>query len=385
MIRILDSTLREGEQTPGVYFSPASKLEIARLLDQIGVDVIEAGNPAVGPQIAEGVTAIARAGLRARIGAHARCRIDDVEKALACGPGFLGVFLSLSERRLQRDYQLTQVQALDRIGSVVSFARAAKAELQIRFTIEDAVRTPLAAVIAAAQTAVGAGANIIGLADTTGFATPFTKERSLGRLVRRVKQELALQNLEPEIEVHCHNDRGLALANALDAYRAGVNIIDATVLGLGERVGIVDLAELLVNLRETFGEGAHWNLDLLGSLAELVSTRAGVTIPANRPILGEHAFTHTAGIHVKAVAKDAMSYQSLKPEQFGRNPRFVLGVQSGSASVEVALKAIGRENLSADKELVSKLLAEVKMLAVEGVTVTLENEFPAIVNRLARH
>lgn len=383
MIRILDSTLREGEQAPGVYFPPASKLRIARLLDGLGVDVIEAGNPAVDPQIARAVELIANAGLRARVGAHARCRISDVRKALACGPGFLGVFLGVSERRLQCDYRLTFAEALDEIRAVISYARAASDGLQIRFTIEDAVRTPLVRAIETALVAASAGADIISLADTTGFASPFHKERSLGRMVQKVKEELLLRNLEPAIEVHCHNDRGLALANALEAIHAGAEIVDASVLGLGERAGIVDLAELLVQLRETFGRDAGRNLDSLGELYDFVSSEAGVPIPSNRPVVGAHAFTHCAGIHVHALVRDAASYQSLRPELFGRNPQFTLGLQSGSASVGLALAAIGRGDLVADDLFVSKLLAQVKARSAEGMPMRLEQEFPALVRQLA--
>lgn len=382
MIRILDSTLREGEQSPGVYFPLPAKLRIANLLDQVGVDIIEAGNPSVDPKIAEAVKAIAQAGLKARIGAHARCRSADVEKAIACGPGFLGVFLGVSEQRLERDYKISFSQALENVRSVISDARKTSAEMQIRFTIEDAIRTPSTYIIETALAATEAGADILSLADTTGFASPFDKERSIGQMVRKLRDELALRNFSPEIEVHCHNDRGLALVNVLDAYRNGAAIIDATVLGLGERAGIADLAELLVSLRETFGEGAHWNFSSLATLYEVVSKEANIPIPANRPIVGRHAFTHSAGIHVNALAQDPASYQSLRPELFGRALEFTLGMQSGRASVEQALAAIGREDVAKDGACVSQILSEVKERASEGLPVSLHDEFPALVKRV---
>ena len=143
MIKILDSTLREGEQTPGVYFAPETKLKIAEFLDHIGVDIIEAGNPAVDSEIALAVTRIANAGLKAKIGAHSLCRIDDVKKALDCNISFLGVFFSVSSQRLQCDYNICLEAALDKIVEVITYAREQNDSLLIRYTPEDTVRSPL--------------------------------------------------------------------------------------------------------------------------------------------------------------------------------------------------------------------------------------------------
>ena len=173
MIQILDSTLREGEQAPGVYFSPTIKLAIAQLLDRIGIDIIEVGNPAVDPEIALAITNIAKAGLKAKIGAHSLCRLKDVQKALDCDIDFLGVFLGISQKRLEQDYAISLGTAIERIVEVISYARSQQPDLIIRYTPEDTVRSPIENVIAAASAAVQAGANIISIADTTGYATPF--------------------------------------------------------------------------------------------------------------------------------------------------------------------------------------------------------------------
>lgn len=381
MVQILDSTLREGEQTPGVYFSPRTKLSIAQLLDRVGVDIIEAGNPAVSPEIATSVKRIAHSGLKAKIGVHSLCRIDHVQKALDCEIDFLGVFFSVSQQRLERDYQISLQAAIDRIVEVILYARAQKPDLLIRYTPEDTVRSSIANAIAAASAAVQAGANIISIADTTGYATPFQADRSYFYYVKTLKEELAKRQMYPKIEVHCHNDRGLALANALDAYRAGADIIDVTVMGLGERTGIVDLAELLVNSIDTDRTESRWKLNYLKDLYELVSEHSHISISPHSPIVGKNAFAHHAGVHVKAISQDEELYQSLNPELFGCKSNLVLGMQSGRTAVKLALKQIGRQHLAANSTLIGYILKEIKEVAKRGTPINIEKELPIIVNQ----
>ncbi len=380
MIQILDSTLREGEQTPGVYFSPETKLAIAQFLDQIGVDIIEVGNPAVNSEIASSVTRIVNAGLKAKIGAHSLCRINDVKKALDCGVDFLGVFFSVSQKRLEQDYNISLGSAIEKIVEAIAYAKTQKDDLLIRYTPEDTIRSPIENVIEAASAAVRAGANIISIADTTGYATPFQTNRSIYYYVKVLKSELAKLKLFPKIEVHCHNDRGLALANALDAHRAGVDIVDVSVMGLGERAGIVDLAELLINLTDIFEGKSYWNLRCLQELYNLVSEHSYISIPPHHPVIGKNAFTHYAGVHVKAVAKNEELYQSLNPEVLGMKSSFALGMQSGMIAVELALKQIGRGELTEDKHLVATILNEIKEITKRGTPIDIENELTTIIN-----
>ncbi|MEG4811567.1 2-isopropylmalate synthase [Microcoleus sp. F8-D3] len=356
MIKILDSTLREGEQTPGVYFAPETKLKIAEFLDRIGVDIIEAGNPAVDSEIALAVTRIANAGLKVKIGAHSLCRIEDVKKALDCNVSFLGVFFSVSSQRLQCDYNICLDAALDKIVEVITYAREQNDSLLIRYTPEDTVRSPMKNVIEAASAAVQAGANIISIADTTGYTTPFQQKRSIYYFIKILKEELAKRELYPQIEVHCNNDRGLALANALDAYRAGTDIIDVSVMGLGERAGIVDLAELLINLSDIIEDKNFCKLGYLKDLYNLVSEYSHVPISPHHPVVGKNAFTHYAGVHVTATAKDERLYQSLNPEILGIKSSIALGIQSGLTAVELAFKQMGREELAENKYLVAKII-----------------------------
>jgi 2-isopropylmalate synthase len=378
MISILDTTLREGEQTPGVYFDTHIKLAVADLLSRIGVDIVEAGHPAVTEQIRDAVRQLAHRGLRPRIGAHARSLETDVELALACGVSFLGVFYCVSDERLEGNKR-TLGDAIDQICATIRYARERNSDLLIRYTPEDAVRSPFANVLQAAAAAVQAGADIISIADTTGYMIPGTA-RSMHDYVRNLRDGLAERGLHPRIAVHCHNDRGLALANALDAYRAGASIIDASVLGLGERAGIVDLATLLTVLRFDYNEGQHWDLALLPELYELVSRFAGVPIPATLPVMGGNAFKHCAGIHTQAAVRDPRHYQSLPPELVGRRSEIALDHMSGLSSIRACLSEIGEV---ADDDLVRALLHRVKQIGQTGRTVDL-HELSLLVNAV-RH
>jgi 2-isopropylmalate synthase len=381
MVQILDSTLREGEQTPGVYFSPEKKMVIAKFLDQIGVDIIEAGNPAVDDDIALGIKRISQAGLKAKIGAHSLCKIDNVSQALDCGVDFLGVFFSVSKRRLQQDYNINLDVAIEKIIEVVSFAKEQKHDLLVRYTPEDTVRSPIENVIAAASAAVTAGVDIISIADTTGYTTPFDPQRSMYFYVKTLKEELNKLDLCPKIEVHCHNDKGLALANALDAYRAGADIIDVATMGLGERAGIVDLAELLINLIDMGEAEKNWQLNTIDDLYKFVSEHSHISIPPHKPITGKNAFTHYAGVHVKAIAKDEQLYQSLNPHILGKKSSLALGMQSGYTAVQLALKQIGKGDLAENQDLVGKILQEIKVIAKRGTPIDIEKELPSIVYR----
>ncbi len=181
--------------------------------------------------------------------------------------------------------------------------------------------------------------------------------------------------------MHCHNDKGLALANALDAYRAGADIIDVAVVGLGERAGIIDLAELLINLIDMDKEGNFWQLSYLKDLYDFVSEQSHILIPPHQAVTGKNAFTHYAGVHVRAVVKDERLYQSLNPEILGIKSSTALGMQSGCAAVELAIKQIGREDLARNKDLITKILKEIKEISKRGTPIDIEKELPEIIER----
>ena len=366
LLRILDSTLREGEQTPGVYFDSHIKDAIADLLDEIGVDIIEAGHPAVTEDIRDAVRRIANRGLKARVGAHARSVETDVSLALDCGVGFLGIFYCVSDTRLS-DRSIALSDAVDRIVQMIRLAKQSRPDLVIRYTPEDAVRSPFANVLLAATEAAAAGADIISIADTTGFLIPGT-ENNMYETVRRLKDGLAQKGLCPAIAVHCHNDRGLALANVLDGLKAGAELIDASVLGLGERAGIVDLATLLTVLAHDFSHEGRWNLKKLPELYQLVSRYSGIPIPPTFPVTGANAFTHCAGVHTQAALRNPLHYQSLPPELVGRRAEIALDHMSGLAALQHSLDAIGVNDLPLTT--VREILGKVKAVGMTGRTVS---------------
>jgi 2-isopropylmalate synthase len=368
MIQVLDATLREGEQTPGVYFDMHIKLAIARLLDEIGIDIIEAGHPRVTPEIHASVKTIAERGLHAVVGAHARSIRTDIDLALDCGVGFIGIFYCVSDERLNGVFKKDLETAIGQICESIEYARKQAPELLIRYTPEDTVRSSFTNVVRAAIAAVQAGADIISVADTTGHMVPGT-ERNMYDYVTRLKQAFEQAGLAPRIAVHCHNDRGLALANALDAYRAGAEIIDATVLGLGERAGVVDLAQLLTVLTADFGI-RKWNLEKLPELYDLVSKYSGVAISVTAPVVGKNAFCHCAGVHTHAATINPMHYESLSPELVGRSRIFALDHMSGIASVRYALHLLGIT--AGDRDFETSILEEVKAVGKRGRTIDLE-------------
>ncbi len=367
MLKILDATLREGEQTPGVYFDGHIKLAIADLLDEIGISIIEAGHPMVTQEIHDAVKQLSGHGLRAKVGAHSRSLKQDIDLALQCNVDFLGIFYCVSEARLNHVFKKDIYTAIDQIASVIEYAKQNKPGLLIRYTPEDTVRSPFQNVVDAAAAAVNAGADIISIADTTGFMIPGT-ENNFYDYVSRLKETLAAKGLSPMIAVHCHNDRGYALTNAIDGFRAGAEIIDATVLGLGERAGIVDLAQLAVTLKNDFTVENKWDLSKLPELYHLVSNYSGIPIPANFPIIGDNAFTHCAGVHSHAAVKNPTHYQSLDPQIIGRKMSVSLDHMSGISSIEWALEKL---SIDADKPLIEQILKHVKSIGQKGRRVDL--------------
>lgn len=368
MAMILDATLREGEQTPGVYFDEHIKMAIADLLNEIGIRIIEAGHPMVTREIYQAVKHLAHRKLNSIIGAHSRSLERDVDLALECGVGFIGIFYCVSEDRLNNVFKKELTSAVDQIAKVIHYAKEQKPDLLIRYTPEDTVRSKFENVVSAAVAAVNAGADIISVADTTGYMVPGTAN-NMYDFVSRLKDVLAQNNLNPKIAVHCHNDRGFALANALDAFRAGAEIIDATVLGLGERAGIVDLAQLIVALLDHDHEMHNWKTEKLSELYELVSKYSGVPIPAHFPVMGKNAFTHCAGVHTHAAIKNPLHYQSLDPKIFKRKMEVSLDHMSGLSSIQWALEQL---NIELDKEHTQQVLETVKSIGQKGRYVDLE-------------
>mgnify|MGYP001211803036 CR=1 FL=1 len=363
---VVDTTLREGEQAPGVSFPAHIRLKLARDLERLGVDVVEAGHPAVSPRIGQSVTQIARVLGRARTGVHCRSRREDIRDALQTGATFMGIFYCVGEARLT--WKRTDLhQAVTELSSHIAAVRASHPELIIRYTPEDTVRSPWASVLLAAREALAAGADVISVADTTGWMVPGLEGRDMETYMRRLRDTLLPDFPGARFGVHCHNDRGLALANALGGIAGGASVVDASVMGLGERAGIPDLASLLVVLDRDLGWQGRFAVRGLMELYHWVSRYSNRPIPGHAPVCGRHAFAHCAGIHTQAALENPLHYESLDPEWLGRKRDIVLGHMAGMSALRHALDDAGCA--IEESGLLRDILARVKALGETGRSV----------------
>ena len=301
-IKIVDATLREGNQASGVVFDVAGSIEIARALDSVEVDMIEIGHPMAGPNEHQRTRAVAQLGLKAEIIAHSRAHRADIAAVAEAGAGWVGIFLGVNDiTTTARVIGRTSSQLIQMVADSV---RAAKDHgLRIRYSCEDASRTETTLLLDVFGAAVDAGADRICYADTLGFAeAPTVVEQ-----VRLMKTNFPTV----EAEVHLHDDRGLAMANTLAAIDAGVDSISVSVNGLGERCGITDLSSLLVNLGIR-GERPLPDIEQLRALSQLVATYAGTGIDPLRPAVGDNAFKHGSKLHQRAMQYEPRAYDWIK-------------------------------------------------------------------------
>ena len=345
-IEILDSTLREGEQTPGVSFTLEQKIALAKRLDAFGVDFIELGHPAVSTDVYEAVVSLNELDLKAKKMAHGRASKSDINDVAAIGVGWMGIFFGTSPLSLKHKFNVTKSEALDRIETSVKYGK--DKGLKLRFTAEDASRTDLDYLIQVGQLVQKAGVDRFSLADTVGCLTP-TKMKGL---VSQMVSELDIP-----IHVHCHNDFGMATANALSALEAGAQCVDVAINGLGERCGLPPLAEVVIALTNIYKVNGNWNLGLIPELSELTKAFSNLDSNANQPIVGKNAFTHKSGLHVKAVVKEPESYEAISPELVYRKRHFVIDKYTGNFALNNRLIHMG---ISVTPKELDRILIEIK-------------------------
>ncbi len=341
MVEILDTTLREGEQTPYVNFTVDEKIEIAKMLDSIGVDMIEAGDPSVSPNVAKAIKRIASLGLRAEIVAHSVASRSGIDKAKACGANRVAIFYATSKIHLDAKLHKTQAQAIDIIQEHVSYAK--DLGLKVRYTPEDATRTDFEFLVQVCNAAIEAGADRISFADTLGIMQPHVMFESVQALRGRL--------LPCKIDIHCHNDYGLALSNAMAGIRAGADCIHTTVNGLGERVGIPDLAETILAFHnlETVQK---YNIQPLMDISSYLEKVSGFFLAPNKPITGQNAFSHKSGVHTNGVLKDPRTYEPFDPAILGRERKIVIDKYTGKTAVQSRLDEYGIEVSAAELEVI---------------------------------
>lgn len=336
-VTINDTTLRDGEQTAGVAFTLQERMEIAHSLDEAGVSELEVGIPAMGRQEQVEIRAIAALGLKARLIVWCRMLEEDLVAAGACGVKTVNLSICVSDQQIRSKLGRDRAWVLNQISSLTRKARAMGFDVCVGG--EDSSRADpefLTRVVVAAQLA---GAMRFRFADTMGLLDPF----STFEVFRRLRHATTLQ-----LEIHAHNDLGLATANTLAAIRAGATHASTTVNGLGERAGNAPLEEVVVAVRQLYSIDTGVSSRLLPGVSELVAKASGRPVPVNKSIVGEAIFTHESGIHVSGILRDPANYQNIDPKEFGRSNRLVVGKHSGAAALIWAYRQQG-ESIDADR------------------------------------
>src|ERR1700720_1849409 len=342
IIRIFDTTLRDGEQAPGFSMSAAEKVRIARQLESLGVDIIESGFPIASRGDLEGVRAVTREIRNCTVAALARARRDDIDVALdglaGAGHPRLHTFLATSDLHLKYKLRMTRDEALEAISTNVRYARERCAEVE--FSAEDASRSDIDFLCKAVKRAVAAGATTINLPDTVGYALPDEYEAMFRRVIEFLDGAHGIT-----LSAHGHNDLGLGVANSLAAIRGGARQLELTINGIGERAGNASLEEVAVALRvrqAALGVTTNLHLDKLYATSQLLSEITGVAVAPNKAVVGSNAFAHEAGIHQDGILKNPLTYEIISPEEVGVPKRqLVLGKHSGRNALRTALVEIG--------------------------------------------
>jgi homocitrate synthase len=331
--KLIDTTLREGEQCEKANFRTQDKLEIARALDAFGVEYIEVTSPAASPQSQRDARQLAHLGLSARVITHSRCVLDDVRAALETGVSGLGLLFATSRILRDSSHGSSIQQIVDAMGPSIELALSAG--IEVRFSAEDAFRSDEADLLTVYRAAEKLGVHRVGVTDTVGIATP----RQVYALIRDVRRHVST-----DIGFHGHDDTGCAIANAHEAVAAGATHVDVSVLGIGERVGITPLGGFIARMYSLQPRpvAQRYRLGQLREVERIVARVLGVPIPFNNLITGESAFAHKAGIHLKAMTQNPGSYEVIPPEVFGLTRKLIIGSRlTGRAGVGYRAREMG--------------------------------------------
>jgi D-citramalate synthase len=356
-VRILDTTLRDGEQTPGVSLTPENKLRIAQRLDELGVNVIEAGFAAVSEGEMESVKLIAEAGLKAEICSCSRGTKGDIDAVAKAGADSIHLVIPTSDIHIKWKLKKTREQVLKITEDCVKHAK--NCGLIVELSAEDSTRTEMAYLKKFFTTGVNARADRLVACDTVGVLTPEKSYEFYGDLVTSFPKT--------PISVHCHNDFGMAVANSIAALRAGASQAHATINGLGERAGNAALEEIVVSLKSLYNVDTSIKTELLYSTSQLVSRLTGILVQPNKAIVGENAFRHESGIHTQGLLENPLTYEPIDPTTVGSVRRIATGKHSGTHALKAGLEAMG---MHPTDEQIKEVAARVKTLGDKGKAVT---------------
>ena len=367
-IKVFDTTLRDGEQSPGCSMNLSEKVEMARQLEKLGVDVIEAGFAIASPMDFKSVQKIAKAVSRCTVASLARCTRGDIDAAWdavkeAAHPR-IHVFLATSDIHMEYKLQMTREQVLQRISDMVAYARSKCTDVE--FSAEDASRSDRAFLAQCYSNAVAAGAATLNVPDTVGYSTP----QEMGDLIRYLREHVAGVE-KVDISVHCHNDLGMAVANTLSCIQAGAAQVECTVNGIGERAGNASMEEIVMALhtrRDFYGAETGVNTRQIYRSSKLLSNITGVPIPPSKAIVGANAFAHESGIHQHGVIANAQTYEIMNSTEVGvPQNTMVLGKHSGKHALREKLESMGYE--LTDEELES-VFSRFKVMADKKKNIT---------------
>lgn len=355
-VRIFDTTLRDGEQTPGVSVTPEQKFKIAIKLDEIGVDAIEVGFPIVSQGEMEAIKAITKQGLNAEVCGLARTVQSDIDAAINCNLKYVHTFIATSDIHMQYKLKMTREQVLEKSIWAVDYAK--KNDMQVEFSAEDATRSDRVFVNRVFKAVADAGADRLDIPDTVGYATP----QYIAELVNDVKMATKLP-----VSIHCHNDFGLAVANAISGINAGASCAHVTINGLGERAGNTSLEEFVMALQCLYNKKHNIKTELLYETSKLISNIMGIIVQPNKAIIGENAFGHESGIHTHGIINNPLTYEPISPELVGRKRWMQAGKHAGAHGIKAMLEDFG---IKPTDEQLHNIVEKQKNLADKGKSIT---------------
>lgn len=367
-IFMVDTTLRDGEQTAGVVFANHEKLAIAKMLDELGVQQIEAGIPVMGGDEKAALKSIVKANLKASIMAWNRAVVEDIQTSIDCGVDAVAISISTSDIHIQYKLQSSRERVLEQMVQAVEYAKSQGVYISVN--AEDASRSNEAFLHQFAQAALDAGANRLRYCDTVGVLDPFQTYDKVKRLITKVPID---------VEMHTHNDFGMATANALAGIRAGARYVGVTVNGLGERAGNAALEEVAMALMHLLDYDMPIQSKGFLELCQYVAGASNRQLPVSKPIVGKNMFFHESGIHVDGAIKNSRTYEAFDPEEVGLVRQIIIGKHSGKAAIKRKFDEFG---LAVSDEQASLLLEKIRHLSIELKRTLVEQELRTLYQEL---